>query len=82
MVYSQTVVIRADQALIEAATTMRFGTMAAAYRRMVVGPEGTRRLFKPLRNRCFSGFLMKVEQLCRKSTQLSMDRDGPFLTPL
>ena len=45
MLYFQTIVVRAIQAFIEAAPTLLFGIMAAAYLRMVVGPEGTRRLF-------------------------------------
>ena len=45
MLYLQTILVRAIQAFSEAAPTLLFGIVAAAYLRMVVGPEGTRRLF-------------------------------------
>lgn len=45
MIYLQTFVVRGIQALIDSAPTLLFGILAAAYMRMVVGPEGIRRLF-------------------------------------
>ena len=45
MIYLQTFVVRGIQALIDSAPTLLFGILAAAYLRMVVGPDGVRRLF-------------------------------------
>jgi hypothetical protein len=45
MLYFQTILVRVIQAFIDAAPTLLFGILAAAFLRMVVGPEGIRRLF-------------------------------------